>query len=125
MMADQPRSAAGAPDGDLAERVLGLLGLARRAGKLALGATAVEQLAHRGQLPVVIIARDAGSGQRRRLLALEPVRGFVADLLDREQLAGRLGRRELVTVAVADMGFVRGLQALGVVSDPRKDSAAT
>jgi ribosomal protein L7Ae-like RNA K-turn-binding protein len=110
---------------DTAERALGLLGLARRAGKLALGATAVEQLVHRGPPPVVVVARDAGAGQRRRMLALRPVRGHVADLLDRQQLAARLGRNELAVVAVADPGFVRGLQELGVVRDPREDSATS
>ena len=95
--------------GETAERALGLLGLARRAGKLALGATAVEQMVAREMRPVVVVARDAGAGQRRRMLGLRPVRGHVAHLLDREQLAQRLGRQELVVVAVADMGFVRGL----------------
>lgn len=120
------RPGSGGPGaGNAAERALGLLGLARRAGKLALGATAVEQLVRREARPVVVVARDAGASQRRRMLGLRPVRGQVADLLDREQLAGQFGREELVVVAVADMGFVRGLQALGVVSDPREDSATS
>ena len=117
--------AGGDAGGDVAERVLGLLGLARRAGRLAMGATAVEQLVQRGQRPVIVIARDAGASQRRRVLGLDPVRGVVDGVLDRQQLAARLGREDLVTVAVADMGFVRGLQALGVVCDPREDSATS
>ena len=55
-----------APVDPRAERVLGLLGLARRAGRLAMGATAVEKLVRHGRPPVVIIARDAGENQRRR-----------------------------------------------------------
>jgi ribosomal protein L7Ae-like RNA K-turn-binding protein len=115
----------GAAGGDVVERVLGLLGLARRAGKLAVGATAIEQLVGRRARPVVVLARDAGANQRRRMFGLHPVRGYVLDVVDREQLAARLGRSELVAVAVADMGFVRGLQALGVVSDPREGSATS
>ena len=45
--------------------------------------------------------------------------------LSREDLAGRLGRSELVVVAVNDPGFVRGLIELGVVAEPRDGSAAS
>jgi ribosomal protein L7Ae-like RNA K-turn-binding protein len=107
-----------------APRVLGLLGLARRAGRLAMGATAVEKLVRAGPAPVVILARDAGEVQRRRLAALRPIRGVVDGLLDREQLAARLGRKDLVVVAVNDAGFVQGLIELGVVAEPGDGSAA-
>jgi ribosomal protein L7Ae-like RNA K-turn-binding protein len=117
-------TASGAAD-PRAEKVLGLLGLARRAGRLAMGATAVEKLVRQGRPPVVVIARDAGENQRRRLAGLRPVRGLVDTLLDREQLAERLGRKELVVVAVDDPGFVHGLIELGVVAEPRDGSAAS
>jgi hypothetical protein len=107
------------------ERVLGLLGLARRAGKLALGATAVEKQVRHGPPPVVIIAHDAGGNQRSRVKKLGPVRGVIDGLLGRDDLAGRLGRNELVVVAVNDPGFVRGLFELGVVAEPRDGSAAS
>ena len=107
------------------ERVLGLLGLARRAGRLAMGATAVERLVRQGKPPVLILAHNAGESQRRRFASLRPIRGLVDDLLSREDLAGRLGRAELVVVAVNDPGFVRGLIELGVVAEPRDGSAAS
>ena len=107
------------------EKVLGLLGLARRAGQLAMGATAVEKLVRRGRPPVVIIAHDAGANQRRRFASLSPIAGLVDELVGREDLASRLGRSELVVVAVNDPGFVRGLIKLGVVAEPRDGSAAS
>jgi ribosomal protein L7Ae-like RNA K-turn-binding protein len=110
---------------DRAERVLALLGLARRAGKLAVGATAVEKLVRVGARPVIIVARDAGAVMTRRARALEPVRGRVADLVTRDDLARRLGRNDLVLVAVADTGFVKGLQKLGVVTGPEEDTATS
>jgi hypothetical protein len=106
-----------APSDETLEKALGLLGLARRSGKLAVGASAVEQLVHRGRRPVVIVARDAGASQRRRLLALQPVRGFVDDAFDRATLAQKLGRGELVVVAVSEPGFVSGLIGLGLVRE--------
>jgi len=105
------------PGDDVLDKALGLLGLARRSGKLAVGASAVEQMVHRGKRPVVIVARDAGESQRRRMLALRPVRGFVADSFDRETLAQRFGRGELVVVAVSEPGFVSGLIGLGLVRE--------
>ena len=107
------------------ERVLGLLGLARRAGRLAMGATAVEKMVRMGARPVVIVARDAGANMRRRVAAMEPVRGYVNGLLGSEDLAGRLGRQELVLVAVSDPGLVRGLTELGVVEESPEDPAAS
>jgi hypothetical protein len=108
-----------------ADRVLALLGLARRAGRIALGATAVERMVAGGQEPIVIVAQDTSPQQRRRWLALRPVRGFIAEGMERDALARRLGRQNLTVVAVADHGFISGLEALGVVAEPREDSAAS
>jgi hypothetical protein len=101
------------------ERVLGLLGLARRAGRLALGATAVEKMVRFGPPPVVVVAKDAGAGQRHRVQGLRPVRGVIDDLMTGADLANRFGRNELTIVAVNDPGFVRGLVEMGVVAEPR------
>ena len=105
------------PSAEAMDKALGLLGLARRSGKLAVGASAVEQLVNRGKRPVVIVAHDAGESQRRHMLALRPVRGFVDDVFDRATLAQRLGRGELVVVAVSEPGFVSGLIGLGLVRE--------
>lgn len=101
-----------------AERVLALLGLARRAGRLAVGATAVQKMVKSGARPIVVLARDAGAGQRGRCRNLRPVRGLVDGCLTRADLARQLGRADLAVVAVADRGFVQGLLELGVVAEP-------
>jgi len=95
-----------------AVKLIGLLGLAHRAGKLAIGATEVEKLVHRNRRPVVIVAQDAGVALRRRLLRLNPVRGFLTETVDRVELAHLLGRSQVAVVAVADQGFVRGILRL-------------
>ncbi len=99
-------------------KLLGLLGLAHRAGKLAIGATEVENLVHRNRRPVVIVARDAGVALRRRLLRLNPVRGFLPETVDRLDLAHLLGRSQVAVVAVSDQGFVRGILRLGLPCVP-------
>jgi ribosomal protein L7Ae-like RNA K-turn-binding protein len=97
---------------DTTERLLGLLGLACRAGRLALGARAVTAMVSEGRRPLVILARDTGPAQRERLLRLSPVRRILDDAVDRRQLAQALGRSELAVVAVADPDFVRGIERL-------------
>jgi hypothetical protein len=111
------------PDADphaaaLNERVLALLGLARRAGRLAVGATAVQKMVQNGARPLVVLARDAGKSQRERCRNLRPIRGLADSCLTRAELARHLGRADLVVVAVADRGFVQGLVKLGVVAEP-------
>ena len=110
-----------------ARRLCGLLGLARRAGKLAVGASAVERLVHGGEKPLVVLASDAGASLRGSVerwepvegVALEtggslkvvfdPVEGVVADILTSDEMAEAMGRQKLAVMAVADPGFVRGI----------------
>ncbi len=95
-----------------AERLLGLLGLARRAGQLAVGETAIEKLVVRGKRPLIIIADGCGNSLRNKVLHLQPVRGFLLGAVDRHQLAKAVGRQELAVVGVADPGFVSGIEKL-------------
>lgn len=108
------------------EKLLGLLGLARRAGKLAIGFNAVDNLVRRGQNPLVVLAIDAGASQRNKVRGWSPVRGLVDDVLKGEELARAMGREKLVVVGVCDAGFVRGIRGLGTDDDtdaaPRKDA---
>jgi len=113
-MADGPQSGGAAPVD--AERLLGLLGLARRAGKLAMGISAVEQSVRRGEKPLIIVARDMGAAQKGKVVRLEPVRGLVDDVVVGADLAAALGREKLTVVSVADMGFVKGIEKLGAGS---------
>ena len=89
--------------------LLGLLGLARRAGKVAVGFDAVAKLIAKGRKPLVIVASDVSPGQREKIMRLEPVREFWTDRVGRDELAPALGRKELVVAALDDPDFLRGL----------------
>ena len=95
-----------------AERLCGMLGLARRAGKLAMGASAVERLVQRGERPLVILASDAGASLRGTVERWETPGGVIADLVTTAELARALGREKLAIVAVKDPGFVRGIRKI-------------
>ena len=93
--------------------MLGLLGLARRAGKLGMGFSAVEKMVAKGENPVVIAASDMGESLRGKVSRWQPVRGVVTDVLTGEDMARAFGRDKLAVVAVSDSGFVKGIRKLG------------
>ncbi len=94
------------------QKLVALLGLARRAGKLAIGFSAVEKLVRRGKAPLIIVASDMGASQMHKVSRWEPLRGTLSDVLNSEEMAQALGREKLSVVGVSDVGFVKGIQKL-------------
>jgi ribosomal protein L7Ae-like RNA K-turn-binding protein len=97
----------------LADKLLGLLGLARRAGRLGMGVSAVEKMVAKGENPMVIAATDTGVSLKGKISRWEPVRGVVDNVLTGEDMARAFGREKLAVVAVSDSGFVKGIRKLG------------
>jgi ribosomal protein L7Ae-like RNA K-turn-binding protein len=98
------------------QKLLALLGLANRAGKLAVGFSAVEKMVRRGQRPLVILASDIGASQMSKVQRWDDGAGTVAGIMreavSQEDLARALGREKLVVVGVSDIGFVKGIEKL-------------
>jgi len=94
------------------QKLVALLGLARRAGRLAVGFSAVESLVKKGQAPLVIVASDMGPSQRGKVDHWEPLRGILDSALTAEEMAETMGRDKLSIVGVSDNGFVKGIQKL-------------
>ncbi len=93
-----------------ADSVLRLLGLARRAGKLMLGSTAVLRALRKAEGGVVFLARDAGADLRRKI---ERNRGncrLAPPIFSQEELATAFGKRKLAVVSVHDRDFVSGIE---------------
>ena len=87
----------------LVQRCQSLLGLARRAGELAVGQDAVRSALRAGDAGVMIVARDAGGDGRdkiERLRAAVAPEVAVADVLDRAELGSAIGRASAVHLAV-------------------------
>jgi hypothetical protein len=95
-----------------AEKILGLLGLANRAGKLGVGFSQVDKMVRRGENPLVIMSNDVGASQKTRMERWEPVRGLVQGLLTGEEMAQALGRDKLAVLGVSDSGFVKGIMKI-------------
>ncbi len=103
-----------------------LLGLAKRAGKLAAGDEPVREFARAGVVRVVFLTSDAGAAISRQA-------AFVASRADvplltlpvtTEQLGGALGRRTCALCALSDSGFAAKAAERLASGDPAFQPAA-
>jgi ribosomal protein L7Ae-like RNA K-turn-binding protein len=97
-----------------ADKLIALLGLARRAGRLGMGFSAVEKMVVKGENPLVVTTSDMGNSLKMKVSRWQPVRGVVSGVLTGEEMARALGRDKLAVVGVSDSGFVKGIRKLGL-----------
>lgn len=93
-------------------KMLALLGLARRAGRLVIGFSAVEQEVRGSRKVLVIAASDMGGAQMSKVNRFENLAGLIDDALTSEQMADAFGRNKLAIIAVSDSGFIKGIKKL-------------
>lgn len=106
--------------------VCSLLGLAKRAGKLAAGDEPVRELLRDGTVRAVFLASDAGaSAARQAEFAAERAQAPLLRLpVTVAELGGALGRRACALCAVSDSGFAaKAAEKLAAV-DPAAQEAA-
>lgn len=99
------------------QAILGLLGLARRAGALQLGSGPVLRALDEHRAGVVFLARDAGGDVARKVRRGAEGHTVDDELFDAGQLAAAFGRQKLSVVSVHEPGFVSGLE--GHMNDQR------
>jgi uncharacterized protein len=91
-------------EGRLVDRILGLLGLARRAGELLLGFDQVEKaLRCQNPPPLIVEAAEAAADGRRKLQAAATAKShvpFVIGALSSAELSLALGRENVVHAAL-------------------------
>jgi len=93
-------------------KMMALLGLARRAGRLAMGFSAVEQEVRGVRKVLVIAASDMGASQKSKVNRFENLAGLIDDALTSEQMAEAFGRNKLAIIGLSDSGFVKGIKKL-------------
>jgi len=95
-------------------KLIRLLGLGLRAGRVVVGVTGVRAQLQRDALRCVVLAADASARTREKVERLARARGVSVlagpAALD---LGAGLGRRPVQAVGVADAGLARGLLRLG------------
>lgn len=87
------------------ESLLGLMGLARRAGKLAVGEALTSELVQEGRARAVFLCEDAGEATKRKVMrhdARVPV--FIVPC-SKQVLGKALGFADCAVCAMQDMGM--------------------
>jgi ribosomal protein L7Ae-like RNA K-turn-binding protein len=98
----------------MAERALGLLGLAARAGALTIGTAATRAGLQRGEVRLVVVAEDGSArvdekvARLARAVGVPIIEGPVADAL-----GARIGRSAVQVVGIVDPAFADGIVAVG------------
>ncbi len=104
----------------MTDELLGLLGLAKKAGKLVLGEEEVidHSLAHK--LRLVLIAADAAEGGAQKVArcAQEGNAPCVRLPLTKAQLGAAVGRAACAALGTTDVGFAAAMAAKLSQSDP-------
>lgn len=94
-------------------RFWGLLSLAMKAGRLALGEERVQESVRGGNAGLIILASDASENTEKKFLNMAGFYGAeVIRAGDRYRIGSAVGKRFTVTAAVTDEGFSRRLLEL-------------
>lgn len=94
------------------EEIRGLLGLARRAGRLAVGSRETRIGLRRGEIRLVILAEDASPRDRERVVRVAAEEGIPARVVgDRAALGAAVGRDAVAVLGVRDPGMAEALVA--------------
>lgn len=93
----------------LPNEIMGLLGLAQRAGKVVVGTTAVESELRRPRDMLLIFAEDFSAATKGRLLAAASQRPQVLQIGTMAEWGKYFGRAQLGVFAVVDKNFAAGI----------------
>lgn len=100
------------------ERILGLVGLGARGGRIVTGVSATRALLQREQARLVLLASDASERARAKIEAL--ARGKAVPQMvgpSSRALGERLGHPPVMAVGVRDRDLARGILALDAPLD--------
>ena len=98
----------------MSDRVLGLLGLGLRAGRVVVGVDAVRAGLQRDAIRCVVMASDASPRARDKVSRLAQARGIpMVGAGKAAALGARLGRPPVMVAGVRDPKLVAGILAAG------------
>lgn len=93
-------------------KIKGILGLSRKAGKLIIGASLVSEAITRKRVFLVIMAKDTAENTKAKLLRLlnESETPFVTIDFTKYEIGSWLGFSDIAVVGISDRGFAKALQ---------------
>lgn len=90
------------------QKLMSILGLAQKAGKLVSGDFAVQGAIRSGKAKLLIIAADASDSTKKEYRFQAESRDIaVYSILSKEQLGGAIGKALRAAVVITDAGFVK------------------
>ena len=95
------------------DKILQILGLAMRAGKLVTGEEMVLNSIRSGKSFLVIMAKDASQNTSKKFH--DKCKSYQVELVqmfDRYQLGNAIGKGERVIIGIQDLGFTRKIREL-------------
>lgn len=94
-------------------RILSLLGLATKAGRIKSGEFAVEQTIKSENAFLVIVAEDASDNTKKHFNDMCSFRGVPFYIYGTKEMIGRcIGKESRASIALTDEGFSKGLIAM-------------
>lgn len=92
------------------QRLMSLLGLAQKAGKIASGEVAMENAVRSGKARLILIAADASDNTRKGHGDLAKYyQVSYHEVLSKEQLGNSIGKPPRAALAVTDAGFSKAI----------------
>jgi ribosomal protein L7Ae-like RNA K-turn-binding protein len=99
-----------------------LVGLGRRAKKLAVGVPQVETALRHNKARLVLVATDGSYGQKKGVFGLARKSGTpIHERFSAEQLGDWVGADRVTALAVLDAGFADGIAGVLGEAEARKD----
>ncbi|HWR28620.1 MAG TPA: ribosomal L7Ae/L30e/S12e/Gadd45 family protein [Negativicutes bacterium] len=95
------------------EKILGLLGLAHRAGFVASGAMQTEKALLSGRCKLLLVAADTAPETQKRLnILIEQTETPMLKLMSKLQLGTAVGKSPKAALAINDIGFASSLRRM-------------
>lgn len=109
------------------ERILSMIGLAKKAGLVEIGEEPVGSAARAKHARVILVAGDAAASSVRRAYSFAQAGNCLCLTIDstKDQLGSALGRTSVAMVAVTDIGFAESIvKKLSAMDEVRYGAAA-
>ena len=108
------------------ERILSLLGLAHKAGRVEIGEEPVGSAARAKKARIILVAGDAAASSVRRAMGFANAGSCLCLVIPatKEQLGRALGRTSCAMAAVTDIGFAEAIVKKLAALDPERYAPA-
>lgn len=91
-------------------KVLNLLGLAQRAGKLVSGDFVVERTLKRQNVPLLLLANNCADNNKKKYYQIiENYHVTCREVLTKEEMGNAIGKDKRVVIIITDNGFAKSL----------------